>query len=183
MKSSCLDAAWRDFLENWGTFSGRMPRRNFWMTVPVIAVPCGAAMFLLNEFSADFLGADYGAACARLSPAAITATVSACAVCMFFLALMTVVIWTHSVRRFHDAGRSGWLFWWIWVVGSIFPYGKWAELAVCVWLLSRKSKAGAESRFGETVPASRGVKLAWIIGCAACSSFVFFCRIPCPICF
>ena len=74
---------------------------------------------------------------------------------------ITFFFWTHTVRRFHDAGLSGW---WILLFGDFpIPYLSIVTVTIFLYLLLKKSNPAGMQKYGKTVPATWGIKLAWIV--------------------
>lgn len=146
-----------------------MSRRNFWLTVPVLEV-CLLGISAIGEYLCP-LGKEE-----IMHTPARELVLFWCG--MFVLAYaviaLTILVWTHTVRRLHDAGRCGW---WILLAGLEIPYVRVALLAVLIFLLAKK-RDEKQREYGDTVPASHGIKIAWILGsllfCAALMTATIF---------
>ncbi|MBQ7331732.1 MAG: DUF805 domain-containing protein [Opitutales bacterium] len=152
---SYLKEAWSDIFRNWGTFSGRMSRRNFWLTVPVLEA-CLLGIPALGEYLCP-LGKEEIMHMPARELVLLWCGIFVLSYVSFALAIL---VWTHTVRRLHDAGFSGW---WILLAGLEIPYVHTALLAVLIFLLAKK-RDEKQREYGETIPASRGIKTAWILG-------------------
>ena len=152
--------AWLDAIRFSGTFTGCMSRKHFWQTVPVayfVAFVLGFGLFTEHALS------KHGNV-QQLHPGLVFLITSVVLALCFF-------VWTHSVRRLHDTGRSGW--WIILSNVSLFPYSRIIFLLILLYLLTRPRRPAAK-RYGKSVPPSLSIRCAWMAAILILAGLIAF---------
>ncbi len=153
-----LKKAWLDAIRFSGTFTGCMSRKHFWQTVPVAY----AVAFILGFGLLSTLALSKDGNVQPLPPALVFLIAAVCIALSFF-------VWTHSVRRLHDTGRTGW---WVLLSNvSIFPYSRIIFLLILLYLLTRPRRPNS---YGKSIPASWDIRCAWIAAILILAGLIAF---------
>lgn len=153
-----LKKAWLDAIRFSGTFTGCMSRKHFWLTVPVAY----SVAFVLGFGLLSALALSKDGNIQPLHPALVFLIAAVVIALCFFT-------WTHSVRRLHDTGRTGW--WVLLANASLFPYSRIIFLLILLYLMTRPRRPNS---YGKSIPASWDIRCAWIAAILILSGLIAF---------